>query len=343
MNHAKGLKNVEALTGGKSDPYVRVMSGMQPRGQTEVVLDNLDPVWDTALYVPIHSMREDLLLEVMDWNDVQKDKFLGMCELLIKDIVAEKKNENDQTVYEALPAIKRTVELISHERKTGRGQLNYEASFFPTLALAKQATDEEKEDKETKEEKKEETDAEKVDAEKVDAENVDALKETLPKQDVVEKDLNGEIIHYTADKKIDLLTYESGVLSVTIHQVQLPSKTKAVVEILVDSNDAQYRTSQQKGDRLCFNETGDAFVKEMEFSRLVLNVRKPDDKGEERIGFFTSTIRDIVKEIMNGSFEEDKSKEHRLVGCAEGKIHLSFKFTPVVRFKLDPSESLESK
>lgn len=336
MNHAKGLKNVEALTGGKSDPYVRVMSGMQPRGQTEAVLDNLDPVWDTALYVPIHSMREDLLLEVMDWNDVQKDKFLGMCELLIKDIVAEKKDENDQVVYEALPAIKRTAELISHERKTGRGQLNYEASFFPTLALAKQATDEEKEDKEVKEnkeEKKEETDAEKVDVPKA----------TLPEQDVVEKDLNGEIIHYTADKKIDLLSYESGILSVTIHQVQLPSKTKAVAEILIDSNDAQYRTSQQKGDRLYFNETGDAFVKEMEFSRLVLNVRKPDDKGEERIGFFTSTVRDIVKEIMNGSFEEDKSKEYRLLGCAEGRIHLSFKFTPVVRFKLDRSESLESK
>lgn len=107
VNSAKNLKNVESLTGGKSDPYLRIMSGLQSRGQTEAVLDNLDPVWDTALYVPIHSLREDLMLEVMDYNDVQSDKFLGMCDLLIKDLVIEKKTEDGQSVYEALPCVQR--------------------------------------------------------------------------------------------------------------------------------------------------------------------------------------------------------------------------------------------
>lgn len=107
LNHAKGLKNVEGLTGGKSDPYVRIMSGLQPRGQTEAILDNLDPVWDTVLYVPVHSLREDLMLEVMDWNNVTDDKFLGMCDLLMKDLIMEKKTEDGQSIYEGLPAIQR--------------------------------------------------------------------------------------------------------------------------------------------------------------------------------------------------------------------------------------------
>lgn len=107
LNHAKGLKNAEGLTGGKSDPYVRIMSGLQPRGQTEAILDNLDPVWDTVLYVPVHSLREDLMLEVMDWNDVTDDKFLGMYDLLMKDLIMEKKTEDGQSIYEGLPAIQR--------------------------------------------------------------------------------------------------------------------------------------------------------------------------------------------------------------------------------------------
>ena len=107
LNHAKNIKNVELLTGGKSDPYVRVMSGLQSRGQTEAIIDNLNPVWDTALYVPIHSLREDLMLEVMDWNDVTDDKFLGMCDLLIKDIATEKKTEGGETIYEALAGVQR--------------------------------------------------------------------------------------------------------------------------------------------------------------------------------------------------------------------------------------------
>ncbi|RCI05087.1 hypothetical protein CU098_011999 [Rhizopus stolonifer] len=304
LNKATKLKNVEALTGGKSDPYVRVMSGLQSRAQTEAILDNLNPVWDTAVYVPIHSMREDLMLEVMDYNDIQKDKLLGMCDLFIKDLVEEKKTD-DQVVYEPLPAVKRQVELMNNTRKPGRGQLDYEASFFPTLALAKQ-----------------------------DTENEEAPIE-YPKTD-----LHGELVRYTPDHKIDLLSYASGVLSVKIHDVDLPQKAKAVVELLVDSNDAQYRTTPVKGTHLTFDEFGDAFVKEMDFSRLIVRVRdaKDDYKDEGRIGFWTSTVQDIIQ-----SMTEDEAQEYRLLDCQGGMIRLSFKFVPVVKFTLDPSESLENQ
>ena len=102
---ARDLKNVEAMTGGKSDPYIRVLSGMQIRAQCEREDDNLDPNWNAIFYVPVHSLREDLIFEVMDYNDIQKDKSLGLYDFILKDIVKESKTEGGQTYYEALDAI----------------------------------------------------------------------------------------------------------------------------------------------------------------------------------------------------------------------------------------------
>lgn len=341
LNKATNIKNVEMLTGGKSDPYVRVMSGLQSRGQTEAILDNLNPVWDTALYIPIHALHEDLMLEVMDYNDISSDKFLGMCELLIKDIVAEKKTKDEQVYYEALTPVKRNVELMNKERKPGRGQLDYEASFFPTLALAKQHTKEEAETRESEAS---------VDSESPATNQVSgtAIAHTT---NISEKDLHGEIIPYTENRKINLLAYSSGVLSVKIHNVVLPMKSKAIAEILLDSNDAQFRTAPVKGTTLDFNESGDAFVKEMDLSRLVVRVRnaKDDTKGDDRIGFWTSRVQDIVQSIQNcpepaeGEEQTEQIKEYKLLDSNGGIVRLSFKFIPVVQFQLDPSESLESK
>lgn len=53
-----------------------------------------------SVYVPVHSMREDLIFEVMDYNDIQKDKSLGLYDFILKDIVKEIKSEDGQVYYE---------------------------------------------------------------------------------------------------------------------------------------------------------------------------------------------------------------------------------------------------
>ena len=104
---ARDLKNVEGVTGGKSDPYVRIKSGVQIRACTEVVDNNLDPEWGAVLYVPIHSDKEDLTLEVMDWNANSKDKSLGMTDLKVKELVklcADGEGDTLQKWYESTGA-----------------------------------------------------------------------------------------------------------------------------------------------------------------------------------------------------------------------------------------------
>lgn len=84
---ARDLRNVEAVTAGKSDPYVRVLSGNQVRERTSVIDNNLSPEWGETLYVPVHSPKEDLTLEVMDWNAKSKDKHLGLVDLKTHELV----------------------------------------------------------------------------------------------------------------------------------------------------------------------------------------------------------------------------------------------------------------
>ncbi|KAI8973424.1 C2 domain-containing protein [Mycotypha africana] len=344
LNRATNLKNVEALTGGKSDPYVRVMSGLQLRGRTEAILDDLNPVWDTAVYIPIHSMREDLTMEVMDYNDIQSDKFLGMAELLVKDIVAETQSVNGYNVYEALPPIKRNVDLMNKERKSGRGQLNYEAAFFPTLALAKAAAAAEDSKNDVELSGKENATESKL--KEVQAAGSNEFGSTTQNSNgIPSHDLHGEAVLYTADNKIDYLKYSAGVLSVMVHEVILPSKTKVVVDVMIDSNDPQFTTSPGKGKNLQFKECGDAFVKELDLSRLVVRVREPDEE-DKRIAFWTSPVQNIVHFIQQQP-EDTEGKasiqEFRLLECSGGLIRLSFKYTPVVKFRLDPSDSLENQ
>src|SRR6202000_3269006 len=75
FQNARNLRNVETM--GKSDPYVRVLLSGIEKGRTVTFKNNLNPDWDEVVYVPMHSTREKLLLEVMDEENLGKDRSLG--------------------------------------------------------------------------------------------------------------------------------------------------------------------------------------------------------------------------------------------------------------------------
>lgn len=226
--------------------------------------------------------------------------------------------------------------MVSEDRKKGKGKLHYNVAFYPTLALAKKA--DEKEENKDEEANKEKEVTTQEDTSKVET-------EVLP-----ERDLHGEYIKYTPDQQIDFLSYESGVLTVKIHEVNLPRQENAYAEILLDANDSQYKTAKLKGNHLAFQETTDAFVKEMDFARLAIRIKpkKDSDKDDNHIGVWAGQVKDIVRHLRDKKPAADGNQEDGQVFDlsdtvgGRGNIKLSFKFVPVIRFKLDPSESLES-
>ncbi|KAI9469131.1 MAG: hypothetical protein EXX96DRAFT_492606 [Benjaminiella poitrasii] len=97
--------SAEDLNSGKHNAYVRIKSGKQIRARTEILDSTEVPEWGEFHYVPIHSLREDLTLELMDWNSSSKDKSLGTTVFLVKNIIKEYNQEetaaklpNDQQI-----------------------------------------------------------------------------------------------------------------------------------------------------------------------------------------------------------------------------------------------------
>lgn len=77
------------MISGKSDPYVKVFLGSTARGRSDFVIDNLNPVWDEIFYIPVHSTREVLNLQVMDREINAKDKKLGFADVELSKLAKE--------------------------------------------------------------------------------------------------------------------------------------------------------------------------------------------------------------------------------------------------------------
>lgn len=130
FQNARNLRNVETM--GKSDPYVRVLLSGVEKGRTVTFKNNLNPDWDEVVYVPIHTTREKLTLEVMDEEHLGKDRSLGHLELAAADFVEQDEdglylaNENKQTIPGGL--------RLGSSAPT-KGTLNYTCSFYPTYQV----------------------------------------------------------------------------------------------------------------------------------------------------------------------------------------------------------------
>ncbi|CAG8609165.1 985_t:CDS:10 [Rhizophagus irregularis] len=123
---AKDLKNLGKL-GGKSDPYVKVLLGSTARGRSDFILDNLSPVWDEIFYIPVHSTREVLNLQVMDREINAKDKRLGFAELELSKLVKEQ-----NSTFEAVDKLEDASSPLILDRES-RGTIIYSAAFYPTI------------------------------------------------------------------------------------------------------------------------------------------------------------------------------------------------------------------
>lgn len=184
-----------------------------------------------------------------------------------------------------------------------------------------------------------------------------------PSAQVPERDLHDCPIRRTPDDLVDLFAYNSGILTVKIHEVKLPHSSYAYCALIVDSLLPQFTTTKLKGRTLTFNETSDAFVKEADFSRVAIEVKPADatEKSDEKLGFWIGKVSDIVRQIQRkrrskplvvdeqdnqeNQETEDDGEWFQLLGTmgGPGRIRLSFDFVPLINFTLDPSESLDNQ
>lgn len=314
FKNARELRNFETM--GKSDPYVRVIVSGIEKGRTVVHRNTLNPSWDEIIYVPIHSPRDRLTVDVLDAEKMGKDRSLGLTELLASDFVHQDENSGEYLVHDDNTL--REDGLRLHGKGVAKGVLCYTAAFYPCLNVADPEDEEEQEEEEAVSEAggqsldvPKSTDAGKPNTlDRISTNN--SLREppspvspglpktpTLPKSPTMPKsptlsaspmsstgrksrDIPREVpkVHLTPE---ELLKHECGFLIFKLMEGQMP-KSGTHLEVYVDDiNYPSYVSGTAKTKNFKFDEIGDCFIRELEFSRLTLKVREKREKpGEER-------------------------------------------------------------
>ena len=165
LQNARDLRNLEAL--GKSDPYVHVLLSGIEKARTVIFNNDLNPNWDEVLYIPVHSPRERLTLEVMDHENVGKDRSLGHLDVNCDEYI---KQGEDGLWLEHSEKINRS-EGLRLDRGV-KGTLNFTVAFYPCLNIADPEKDEAERKLKEEEDKKHEQPVErKAEKSAIDIEN----------------------------------------------------------------------------------------------------------------------------------------------------------------------------
>lgn len=352
---ATDLRNFEAF--GKSDPYVRVLVSGIEKTRTVTFRNELNPMWDEVLYVPIHSARDRLTMEVMDSEKVGKDRSLGLVELFAGDYV------HQDDIGEYLVNDEKKVQeagLRLHGKGIAKGTLVYTAAFYPCLNVADPEEEEEEEKKKEAEE-----------AERVESEGRPSLEKSSQAgkfKASFDRPRNGEPTSPTSlntplsptfttsgsttgrpsveepkgPPKIrlspeELLKYESGLLIFRLLEAEMP-ESNSQLEVYVDdlafpsyiSTTAHSRTHK-------FDEIGDCMIRELDFSRLTLKARKKGDDEDDTLSSLTGNTLETLKQCLNNPTTLKLKGEHGNGGW----VKVSLKYIPI-KMDLDPSESINN-
>lgn len=319
---ATSLRNLETM--GKSDPYVRVLVSGIEKGRTVTHRNTLDPEWDEIIYVPMHSTRDRLTLEVMDAEKMGRDRSLGLVEVFASDYILQDEN-GEYRVHDSKEL--RQDGLRLHGKGIPKGTLNHTISFYPCLNVADPEDEEEKE-----KEKEKETDPESesdgkssleivrskdagkitsLDRKESQREPTTPVSPSIPKTPTTPASLRKSRDQPRDPPKVylspqELVKYESGFLIFKILEGELP-KSGTHLEIYVDDMlYPSYVTGTAKSRSFKFDEIGDCFIRELEFSRLTLKVREKQEKpGEERdeehtVARLAGNTLDTLKQCLVG-------------------------------------------
>lgn len=334
---ATNLRNFETM--GKSDPYVRVsLSGIE-RARTVTHRNTLNPDWDEVLYVPVHSTRERLQLEVMDAEKMGKDRSLGLIEIHASDYVHQDDDSGEYLVDDRKEPHEDGLRL--HGKGTAKGLLKYTAAFYPTLNIA----DPEDEDEEEKTGEKEGEAAPSQNGETKNSLDVprsgtpgkfsatvngsgDAEKDATPPKSPVtptgprksRDERRPPKVHLTPQ---ELLKHESGLAIFKLMDAELPRSDTRVEVFVDDMAFPSYVSSVAKSKTYQFDEIGDCFIRELEFSKLTIKVKekggKPgdDDKHDHVLAKLTGNTLDTLKQCLVSSKYWPSLSAHQLTNVEQ--------------------------
>ncbi|WVQ70782.1 hypothetical protein IAR50_000304 [Cryptococcus sp. DSM 104548] len=372
LKKAVDVKNVEAALGGKSDPYVRVMGNNRVVTRTEVINNNLNPEWDQIVYVPVHSTRENFFLELMDYQNIGKDRSLGYVELAAGDYI-QKAGDQAYPYVSTGPQDRRDAIKLDKANHF-KGELYYEVDFKPAvslrggvsfdvqkneLELAAEAAEAEAAVRGTEPNGVAEVAPEANGSVRVAP--VDALDgqakaapapivngEAPPTGTVAPAPvLDGEAQPETAAEDPEqgivlsteeILKNQSGLLVFQVISGNLARKGS--LEVMFDDGYWPAFTSEKaRSNTPTWDQVGEGFIRELDFSRVWLRINAADENSKEDV---VAEWKGNTKEFLEQCI--DSPSEFVLVdeeGRNRTTVQLAARFVPV-KIALEPRESINN-
>ena len=361
VQNASDLRNFETL--GKSDPYAKVLLSGVTKGRTVTFQNTLNPKWDEVIYVPMHSATERVTLEVMDEEKLGKDRSLGAVDILASEYI-EESEEGGYAVHNSKSPLSDGLRL--NGRGQAKGKINYTVSFYPTLNVI---------DPEEEQEEREATATMDTPSTPVAASHSrnSSVTGSVTRQGVEgRKSLeaagrlsisanggrpsvkgtpssNGSIAEpkkeapkFRIDAE-DLGKYDCGLIVFTIIEGTF-SRSDSYLELLMDDHAfPAYVSSKARQKHHQFGETGDAFVRELDVSKITVRlVEKSENTGKEM------DSDDIIAKLAGPTLATlqqclYKPTELTMKGSngSVSKVTFKMRYLPV-EMQLDPSESINN-
>ncbi|KAF3932776.1 Tricalbin-1 [Dactylella cylindrospora] len=331
---AKDLRNVEKL--GKSDPYVRILLSGIEKAKTVTFEDDLNPEWDEILYVPVHSNREKVTLEVMDSESIGNDRPLGQYDFDVGPYI----KESDETEGEFLPHTERreqAVGLILDRSRAPKGTLIFNVSFYPTLNVAEPEPEKTEDTPDPAEEADEDLE---IKAPATPSNNVAGNEVGL--LEAAEKEIEGEAPQKKKAEAVklspdELLKYNSGLLVFKVHDVDLTERDCYLQVMMDDFLFPAFASSKIRVKKGKLDEIGDAFVRELEFSRVTVRLVETNkdkvDKDDIIAELKGDTISILRQCLLKPTVLNMKGKD------GVSKVNVTLSYIPVL-MTLDQRESI---
>ena len=377
FQNARELRNLETI--GKSDPYARVMLSGIEKGRTVTFQNNLNPDWDEVIYVPMHSTNERLILEVMDTETHGSDRSLGLTEVRASEFIHESE-DGGYEVHDGKALV--SDDLRMSGKGTPKGKLNYTVAFYPTLNVIDPEEEEEEQKAQAEMENKAPSDGKQTPLDskpsldaprslengvgvkprasldtKVAAALTNGVKEEgastaasmisakkPPKVRINVEDL-GQYRMFVSEMRKSFANHgtESGLIIFNIIEGTFAA-TNVQLEVLIDDNAfPSYVTSKARQKVHQFNETGDAFVRELDMSQMTLrlNEKTVKDQDEEESEEFIAQLKGQTLLTLQQCLYKPTELTLKSKNGALSKVVVKLRYLPV-KMQLDPSESINN-
>ena len=119
IHGAHSLKNPDKFS-GTPDPYVVLsLNNSKELGRTKTIHENANPRWNETLYIIVTNYNDAITLVPFDFNDMRKDKELGVATFPLDRLEQQDEHENLQ------------LEVLANGKP--RGLLQADIRFFPVL------------------------------------------------------------------------------------------------------------------------------------------------------------------------------------------------------------------